>query len=312
MDWPGVEFHRVAANGVEFEVATLPPAKEDTGKLALCLHGFPECAYSWRLQMPMLAALGYRVWAPNLRGYGGSSCPTGVDAYRTQTLVDDVAGLIAASGATDILLLAHDWGGVLAWALAIERPELVQRLIVCNLPHPACFQRELRRPPQMFMSWYMALFQLPRLPEWLLTRNRAAAVSQMFLRTARDKAKFPREVTEVYRANALRPGGMTAMLHWYRALRRPGGLRDIVAKHGTQVKVPTLFLWGDADVALSIKTTDGTEKYVPDLTFRVLPGVSHWVQQDAPETVNAMIEAWVKGEPVPTGLEDDARTFLAA
>jgi pimeloyl-ACP methyl ester carboxylesterase len=287
------------ANGIEFEVAALAATGPDNGKLALCLHGFPECAYSWRLQMPMLARLGYRVWAPNLRGYGGTSTPAGVEAYRTQTLVDDVAALIAASGAKEVLLLAHDWGGVLAWALAIERPELLDGLIVCNLPHPACFARELRRPPQMFMSWYMMLFQLPRLPEWLLTRSRAAAIAQMFLRSSKDRSQFPREVTEVYRANALRPGGMTAMLNWYRALPREGGLKDIVAKHGTQVHVPTLLLWGDADVALSIRTTEGTGQYVPDLTVRVLPGVSHWVQQEAPEVVNRMIEAWLTGRPVP-------------
>src|ERR1700735_4230376 len=167
MTWEGVEMIRVAANGIHFEVVTMGAGD----KLALCLHGFPEHAYSWRHQMPLLAKLGYRVWAPNLRGYGGTDSPREISAYKLETLVADVTGLIQASGAKETLLIAHDWGGVLAWSTAMLNPSPIQRLIVMYLPHPACFQREFRHPRQFLKSWYMFMFQLPGLPEMLLGRR---------------------------------------------------------------------------------------------------------------------------------------------
>jgi pimeloyl-ACP methyl ester carboxylesterase len=333
MNWPGVEFIRVAANGINFEVATMSshpnaPNSHALGtpgsgdRLALCLHGFPEHAYSWRYQMPLLARLGYRVWAPNLRGYGGTDSPQQVSAYKTRTLVEDVAALIKAAKPRETLLLAHDWGGALAWSLAIEeaqhdkdtgaaaQPKLIDKLVIMNLPHPACFARELRRPPQLFMSWYMFFFQLPRLPEFMLRRRNGRATSGIFRSTSRSPERFSDEDLEVYRANAMRRGGLTAMINWYRALFRGGGLRRFRSPQkprgpgapGSEIpiiNIPTLFLWGDADTALSFRTTRGTEQYVSNLTFRVFPGVSHWIQQEAPEAVNAMLEAWLSGQRVP-------------
>jgi pimeloyl-ACP methyl ester carboxylesterase len=340
MNWPDVQFIRVAANGINFEVATLGSGD----RLALCLHGFPEHAYSWRHQMPLLARLGYRVWAPNLRGYGGTDSPQDVSAYKMRTLVEDVAALIKASGAKETLLLAHDWGGALAWALAIEQARrensitqarlesfgaqaqredsveqpqretpgeppgalssgpqqrLIDKLVIMNLPHPVCFARELRRPPQLLQSWYMFFFQLPWLPEFMLGRRKGRATSGVFRSTSRNPARFSDEDLEVYRANAMRPGGLTAMINWYRALFRGRAVRQFRDRKLPVIDIPTLFLWGDADTALNIRTTRGTEKYVSDLTFRVFPGVSHWIQQEAPEAVNAMLEAWLTGRRVP-------------
>jgi pimeloyl-ACP methyl ester carboxylesterase len=321
MNWPGAQFIRVPANGINFEVATMGSGD----RLALCLHGFPEHAYSWRYQMPLLARLGYRVWAPNLRGYGGTDSPQQVSAYKTRTLVEDVAALILAAKPRETVLLAHDWGGALAWSLAIEQARqekrakagssdeqsqgrssdlqqarLIDKLVIMNLPHPTCFARELRRPPQLFMSWYMFFFQLPWLPEMMLQRRNGRATSGVFRSTSRNPVRFSDEDLEVYRANAMRPGGLTAMINWYRALFRGGGLRRFRGSGEMPIiKIPTLLLWGDADTALSFRTTRGTEKYVADLTFRVFPGVSHWIQQEAPEAVNAMLEAWLSGRPVP-------------
>jgi pimeloyl-ACP methyl ester carboxylesterase len=295
MTWQGVEMIRVPANGISFEVATMGAGD----RLALCLHGFPEHAYSWRHQMPLLAKLGYRVWAPNLRGYGGTDSPQEISAYRIPTLVEDVAGLIKASGATETLLIAHDWGGALAWLLAMRQPELISRLVILNLPHPACFARELKRPRQLLRSWYMFFFQIPRLPEFLLGRDNARRIGEMFRRSSRNPSRFPDDAIEVYRKNAARPGGLTAMLNWYRAFFQ--GRRNQSRGGGgfPKINTPTLFLWGDADVALDFRTTQGTENYVSDLTFRVLPGISHWIQQEAPEAVNAMLEAWLAGARVP-------------
>lgn len=249
--------------------------------------------------MPLLARLGYRVWAPNLRGYGNTDSPREVSAYKTRTLVEDVASLIRAAQPQETLVLAHDWGAALAWLLAMDQPQLIDRLVIFNLPHPACFLRELRRPFQLARSWYMFCFQLPWLPEFLLSRRRGRATAELIRRTSRKPARFPDEDLEVFRANAARPGGLTAMLNWYRAAARPGRNRRYSGKDVPIIRVPTLFLWGDADVALSLRATRGTEKYVSDLTFRVLPGVSHWIQQEEPEAVNAMLEAWLAGRRVP-------------
>jgi epoxide hydrolase 4 len=304
MGWSGVEMIRVPANGIRFEVATMGGGD----RLALCLHGFPEHAVSWRHQMPLLAKLGYRVWAPNLRGYGATDSPQDVSAYRPSTLIEDVAALIKAAGANETLLIAHDWGGALAWMLAMRRPELVNRLVIMNVPHPACFARELRRPRQLLKSWYMFFFQIPALPEFLLGRNDAQAIGDMFRLGGRHRRQIPERVIDVYRQNAIRPGGLTAMLNWYRAFfqsRKSPKARDARPDkvRFPKINTPTLFLWGNADVALDFRTTQGTQNYVSDLTFRVLPGISHWVQQEAPEAVNAMLEAWLTGSHVPEDYE---------
>jgi len=282
----GIAIRHVAANGLSFEVA-----EAGTGDhLALCLHGFPELNFSWRFQMPLLAGMGYRVWAPNLRGYGASSRPEGIDAYSPDKLVADVAALFDASGATKLTLIAHDWGGALAWLFAIQKQRPVARLVVMNLPHPACFAAALRKWPQRRRSWYIAFFQIPKLPEMMLGRNRAAGIRGAFRNMAIDKTRFPRAVLDVYADAALRPGALTAMINWYRAAVK---YRDRMEIGDGTVDVPTLIIWGEEDSALGLETLEGTDRYVADLTIRRLPGVSHWVQQEAPEAVNAILADWL-------------------
>lgn len=283
----GITIREVAANGLTFEVAEAGEGDH----LILCLHGFPELNYSWRHQMPLLADMGYRVWAPNQRGYGASSRPEGVEQYSADRIVADAAALFDASGARKLTLVAHDWGGAIAWMFAINRARPVERLVVMNLPHPMCFAAALKHWPQRRRSWYMAMFQIPRLPEWLLARNDAAWVRGAFRGMALDKTQFPDAVLDVYAAAAQRPGALTAMVNWYRAAARH---RDgMKLSNGGRVEVPTLIVWGEADSALGLETLDGTERYVPDLTIRRLPGVSHWVQQEAPEAVNAILSEWL-------------------
>lgn len=261
--------------------------------------------------MPLLARLGYRVWAPNLRGYGNTDSPQEISAYKTRTLVADVAALIQAAQPKETLLLAHDWGGALAWSLVMNQPQLIDQLIMMNMPHPACFARELRTPSQLLKSWYIFFFQLPWLPEFMLGRRNGRGASGVIRGSSRNPAMFPDEALEVYRANAARPGGLTAMINWYRALFRVGWLRRFHSGNSgrsSAIQIPTLFLWGDADTALAFRNTAGTEKYVANLTFRVFTGVSHWIQQEAPEQVNAMIEAWLAGRRVPEYAELTAQS----
>lgn len=285
----GIHVRTVAANGLEFEVTEAGQGDH----LALCLHGFPELNFSWRYQMPLLARMGYRVWAPNQRGYGASSRPPNVEDYRADTIVADAAALFDASGAKKLTLIAHDWGGAIAWLFAINRARPVERLVVMNLPHPICFAAALKHWPQKRRSWYMAMFQLPWLPERMMLANDAAAIRRSFRGMAVDKARFPDEVLDVYARAAQRRGAMTAMVNWYRAAaRHRDGLK---LSNGGRVEAPTLIVWGEADAALGLETLDGTERFVADLTIRRLPGVSHWVQQEAPEAVNAILEGWLPG-----------------
>ena len=169
-----------------------------------------------------------------------------------------------------------------------------------NLPHPACMQRLLQSGwKQRLHSWYALFFQLPWLPEKLLGARDAKAIGDSFLRMAVDKSRFPEEVLAVYRANAREPGALTAMINYYRALIRGGGASRQEQLGTPRIEIPTLMLWGEQDLALTIESTYGTDQHVSDLTMRYLPNASHWVQQDAPEMINAMLEAWLTGAPVP-------------
>ena len=278
----------IAAGGLEFETDVLGSGS----KLALCLHGFPETKYSWRHQLPFLADLGYTVWAPNLRGYGRSTRPTELKAYELPRLIEDVQALTNAARAEGLepdLLIAHDWGGAIAWASLITNAVEYQRFIPMNIPHPALFKRRFWRPPQIFRSWYIFFFQLPWLPEKVLMRNGGQRLRDAFRKTAIDKTRFPDEVLDHFVAQASQPGALTAMLNYYRASRTS----FLGMKMNTPLEVPTLLIWGEEDTALGLDLVPGTEQLVRDFTFRPIPDVSHWVQQEAPEKVNELIRAWL-------------------
>jgi pimeloyl-ACP methyl ester carboxylesterase len=186
--------------------------------------------------------------------------------------------------------VAHDWGAIIAWVFAIRQIRPLVRLVIMNVPHPKCAEREIRQWHQLKKSWYIFFFQLPGRPERLLAANGAEAVKNAFLSSAQDKGRFSPEIMQIYADAALRPGALTAMLNYYRALLRRPDMREI--GYG-MVHVPTLMVWGEEDVAIDIRCTDGTDQWVPNLELHRLPGVSHWVQQDAPEAVNAILSDWL-------------------
>lgn len=289
-----IRTENVDANGLRFEVD-----KCGTGdKLAICLHGFPEHSFSWRYQLPMLAELGYEAWAPNLRGYGNSSRPVGVENYTMDKLLQDVAGLIDAADKREVVLIAHDWGAVIAWQFAMQQIRPLSKLIICNVPHPAPMMKAMKSGlGQIKKSWYVFFFQIPWLPEWLFGRNQAQAIAQTFLNSSSNQAMFPPEVLEVYRKNANQPGALTAMINYYRGLFKRGGKQQ--AEAFPLITTPTLMIWGEEDIALEKESTYGTEEYVEDFRIRYLPRVSHWVQQEAPEAVNAMMHAFLTDQTIP-------------
>lgn len=284
----GARHLSVCANNLEFHVAELGSAD----RLALCLHGFPECWYSWRYQLPLLAELGFRVWAPDLRGYGGSARPPRVQDYALEHLLHDIAGLIDASGCRRTVLIGHDWGAVIAWYFAMRRLRPLEGLVILNVPHPAVMEQAIWGK-QLLRSWYVLFFQLPWLPEQALAAFDYWPIKAAFVRMSRNPARFSPEVLEVYRNYAAVPGALTAMVNYYRALLRGGAQRQRALGY-PRIDVPTLMIWGEADDALGKETTYGTERFVQDLRLHYLPGVSHWVQQEAPERVNAILQSWLR------------------
>lgn len=278
---------RVEANGLTFLVDEAGEGED----VALLLHGFPESRFSWRHQISSLANLGWRVIAPDLRGYGGSSRPPRKADYAIDHLVEDVAALFEALGARRRLLIGHDWGAAIAWAFALDKRLSLDGLVIMNVPHPSVLARVMRASwRQPLRSWYMGFFQIPGLPEAAMTASRARAIGNAFSGMAMDKSRFPSEVTDVYRKNALIPGAMTAMLNYYRANT---GMLGRWGKTPPVIDVPTLMIWGEADTALGIENTAGYDPYVSDFTLHRLPGVSHWVQQEAPERVNEILVSWI-------------------
>jgi pimeloyl-ACP methyl ester carboxylesterase len=253
--------------------------------VALLLHGFPECRQRWMRQLPALAALGWRAVAPDLRGYGESSRPVGKEAYRIEHLVDDVEALFTTLGARRRILIGHDWGGAIAWQTALHGVPL-DGLVILNAPHPARFAEALKTWDQRRRSWYMAFFQLPWFPERLLTRGDGRPLIRDL---QRQSPNLPQELLETMRRNVIAPGAATAMLNYYRA-NIPRLART--APETRPIECPTLLLWGEDDIYLRPQLASGNEAFVKDLTVHRLPGVSHWIQQDAPDTVNRMVARW--------------------
>lgn len=291
---PAITERMVSANGLSFETLTCG----DGDRLALLLHGFPSLSICWQDQLPALAAMGYRAWAPNLRGYGRSSRPGHVADYVIDNLLQDIAGIIDASGARSIILIGHDWGGLLAWFFAARKIRRLDGLIILNAPHPACAAVAYRRWRQMRKAWYILVFQVPWLPDRLLRLGQAWLVGRLMKSVAGNRRIFLPEKLAAYRQAAAVPGATTAMLNWYRGLVRGGVPAELEGRFPV-IDVPTLVIWGDDDVALDPCCIEGVEAYVPNVSVHHLPGVSHWVQEQEPETVNQLIRTFLSEESGP-------------
>jgi epoxide hydrolase 4 len=284
--------HRVADAG---EVR-LHYVEAGTGPLVLLLHGFPEFWYSWRHQIPALAAAGFRVVAPDLRGCNRSEKPPGVAAYRMERLVGDVAGLIAACGAQRASLVGHDWGGAVAWAVAARRPEAVERLAVLNAPHPSRFLAVARRRPrQLARSWYMAFFQLPWLPE-RVTRARGYAGLRRSLARAANPGTFTTDDLDRYVEAFRQPGAVSGGINYYRAMGRSLRPARSAAARRSRVQAPVLVIWGERDRFLLPELAD-PGRHAPNARVVRLPDAGHFVHQDAPEAVNHLLVDYLRGAP---------------
>jgi pimeloyl-ACP methyl ester carboxylesterase len=268
------------------------------GPLVVLLHGFPEFWYSWRYQISALAEAGFRVVAPDMRGYNLSSRPPGVAAYDTAHLTGDVRDLIRERGAESAFLAGHDWGAAVAWATAMNHPEVVSRLAILNVPHPRRFLQGLRRPAQLSKSWYMFFFQLPWLPERMSRARRWASFRRGFEHDARPGAFTAQDIDRYVEAWS-QPGALTAMINYYRGLFRQSPSRT--AARIRPITAPTLVIWGEHDRYLGAELAEPDRADVPNLTRVVrLPNASHWVQHDEPEQVSRLLIEFF-GSPATPG-----------
>jgi pimeloyl-ACP methyl ester carboxylesterase len=274
----------ITTNGIRLHYVT-----QGSGSLMLFLHGFPEFWYSWRHQIPEFAN-EYKVVAIDLRGYNDSDKPTDVAAYSMPELINDVKGVIAALGYEQCVLVGHDWGGAIAWSFADAHPEMVDRLIVLNMPHPAKFAEGLRTPQQLLRSWYIFFFQLPFLPELLIQLNDYQALEQALQGMAINPNAFTRADIEAYKNAFAKPGALTAALNYYRNILQSGSSRQ---RSWSVLEVPTLMIWGEDDIPLGKELTYGTEKYVRNFQTQYIPHCSHWVQQEQPQLVNQFIHEFL-------------------
>ena len=270
------------------------------GPLILLLHGFPECWYAWRYQLPALAQAGFRVVAPDLRGYNLSDKPRGVHAYRMECLIGDVKGLIQTLGEDRAVVVGHDWGGVIAWQLAISEPQMVKKLIILNAPHPQRYLEALKTPGQLLRSWYVLFFQLPWLPELMIRSFGFAGLRQRLLNEPVHADAFDEVTVKVYQRALAQPGALTAALNYYRA-----GFRSLVRglrPNIQPIEMPTLVIWGEQDRYLGADLLEGLEPWVKDLTVERFADASHWVQAEVPERVNERMLQFLRPPRRPSGL----------
>ncbi len=276
VDLPGLRMHYV---------------ERGEGPVVVLLHGFPESWWSWRYQIAPLADAGYRVIVPDLRGYGETERQ---GPYDLDTIVGDVTALIESLGAERrVKVVGHDWGGATAWHLAAHRPEFCERVAVLNCPHPAILREKLVTRPslrQLRRSWYIFFFQIPALPEFLLTRNDAGEVVRMLRGVSVDRSHFSADELRPFRDGIQQPGAATAMVGWYRdAVRR--GFR---APRYPTITCPTLLLWGADDRALSYDDlVPGTERHAPRVVIEQILHAGHYVHAERPEQVNPKLLAFL-------------------
>lgn len=292
---PEIRHAHAETNGVRLHYAA---AGAPDDRLLLFLHGFPEFWYAWRRQLRFFGD-GYLAVAPDQRGYNRSSKPAEVEAYRIEILVGDVLALADRFGKERFVVVGHDWGGMVAWSLALARPERLEKLVVVNAPHPAIFRRELAtNPEQRKASEYMSAFQYSEAEEALEADDFAALDS--ILVEGIEQGYFTEEDREAYLEAWSRPGALTGMLHWYRAAGvHPGAVEPTGHEPGDGeewiVRVPTLVLWGEEDRYLLPGNLEGVEEYVPDLELRRVPDAGHWIVHQKPDLVNGAIREFLEG-----------------
>lgn len=272
-------------NGIKMHYVT-----EGEGPLVLLLHGFPQFWYAWRKIIPQLSQK-FKVVAPDLRGYGETDKPQNISDYKLNNLSKDIVGLIKHLGYSKAFIVGHDWGGAIGWELALTHPEVVDKLVTINAPHPAKFAKAIRSNyKQMGRSWYMFFAQIPKLPEYLIGLNTGKFLKGIFRGQAVNKEAFPKEELQRYIDEYNKPGVIPASMHYYRAAFRN---RNNTPPR-VQITTPTLVIWGEKDKALGKELTYDMDKlFSGPFKIEYLPDSSHWVLDDQPDKVVNLVKTFL-------------------
>lgn len=294
-----LETRYIKTNGVTLHVKL---AGDPDGKPLLFLHGFPDFWYGWHQQIPYFAERGYRVVVPDQRGYNLSEKPKAVEAYKINTLARDVVGLADALGYDTFVLVGHDWGAAVAWWVATMFPERLQKLVILNVPYPSIMLKHFRSGnwAQLLKSWYMFFFQIPALPEFLMSLGDFKPFGESLRRTGTPRS-FSDADLALYREAWQQPNAITSMVNWYRAMLRtsqnslkpkPAGSKPF------KITVPTLILWGEQDKFLGKELAQPSLDLCEQGELVFFPNATHWLQNDEPEAVNAHIERFLSASSV--------------
>jgi epoxide hydrolase 4 len=291
---PPIQHSFADVNGVRLHYA-----HAGTGKLVLFLHGFPEFWYAWRNQLTEFGR-DFAAAAPDMRGYNLSSKPAEVEKYDIRLLAGDVVALVRHLGAKACYLVGHDWGGAVAWAVAIAAPQVVEKLVIVNAPHPGVFERELREnPAQQQASQYMLWFQNPQVEE-IISANNFAQFQEGILGALLRQGIFTESDRQSYLGAWSQPGALTGGLNYYRAAKigPPGAsaaksFMDRAELPSLEVTAPTLVIWGEKDPYLLTGNLNGLEQYVHNLKIERVPDATHWVVHEKVRLVNSLIRSFI-------------------
>lgn len=278
-----IELRHLATNGIVLHTALAGP---EDGPLVILLHGFPELWYAWRPYIERLASAGYRVMAPDQRGYNLSDKPPGVGAYMIDALTQDVLGLIDAAGRDSAHVVGHDWGAAVAWWTALTAPDRVASLVAMNVPHPVVMRRHLlSNPAQTLKSWYMFFFQLPFLPEGAMHLGGGRALFQRIRALGRPHA-FRDEDERIYLEAWRQPGAARSMINWYRAALR---LAVRPPPEDSRIRPRTLVVWGARDQLLGREMVPPSLALCDQARAVYFEEATHWVQHEELEAVSQLL-----------------------
>jgi len=277
------KFHKV--NGIKLHVFHSGLGND---RVMVLLHGFPEFHYGWKNQIDFFVSQGYHVVVPDQRGYGDSDKPKGIRKYVLKELVMDIVQLIKELTDKKITLVGHDWGGGVAWTMGQYNSELIDKLVIMNMPHLQVMKDTLRTSAeQRKKSWYAAFFQVPLIPELILSLADYKLL-RMSLTSASNPHTFSAEDLNSYRLAWQKTDRLQSMLNWYRAYLYHKLPVDI------DVTVPTLILWGAKDRALSVQMAHGSIKRCKDGELIILDDLTHWLHHEDPDRVNQFINLFLK------------------
>ncbi|EGA90659.1 putative hydrolase [Planococcus donghaensis MPA1U2] len=281
-----LSFRYIKTNGITLHTAVAGP---EDGPLVILLHGFPEFWFGWKNQIQPLAEKGYQVVAPDQRGYNLSDKPEGIDYYTIDYLRDDVIGIIEFFHKKKAIIIGHDWGGAVAWHLAATRPEYVEKLIVLNIPHPRAMPRVfMKNPLQWMKSSYIAFFQLPNLPEKALGMREFKVMQRGIEKSSNPDAFSTSEIAQ-YKTAWSQSDALTAMLNWYRAIRK-GSFKQLAE---SKINVPVRIIWGLGDQFLSPMLAKESMSFCEEVNLAFVGEATHWIQHEQPEIVNHLIDQFI-------------------